>query len=110
MIAAPVVVAATVGSAISPTPTFGRWSGSHSWQGSWEKHRPSHGRPRPILFNVKNLAQSTPLPMKGYPMRLAAQMKGGFYSAPAQAIAFAATFLRPPRDQRFAILDPCAGE
>jgi hypothetical protein len=41
-------------------------------------------------------------------MRLAAQMRGGYYPAPPQAIAHAAAFLRP--DQPFAILDPCAGE
>lgn len=43
-------------------------------------------------------------------MRLAAQMRGGFYPAPTEAIAHAATFLRPPVDQPFTILDPCAGE
>ena len=43
-------------------------------------------------------------------MRLAAQMRGGFYPAAPEAIAHAATFLRPPEHARFAILDPCAGE
>jgi hypothetical protein len=43
-------------------------------------------------------------------MRLAAQMQGGFYPAPAEAVAHAAAFLRPPLDQPCAILDPCAGE
>src|ERR1700722_13533696 len=43
-------------------------------------------------------------------MRLAAQMRGGFYPAPAEAVAFAAKFLRRPLDEPFAILDPCAGE
>jgi hypothetical protein len=43
-------------------------------------------------------------------MRLAAQMKGGFYPAPEAAISLATTFLRPPKDQPFSILDPCAGE
>ena len=43
-------------------------------------------------------------------MRLAAQMRGGFYPAPPEAVALAATFLRPPGRQPFAILDPCAGE
>lgn len=43
-------------------------------------------------------------------MRLAAQMRGGFYPAPPEAIAHAATFLRPPVSQPFSILDPCAGE
>src|SRR4051794_29487441 len=42
-------------------------------------------------------------------MRLAAQMRGGFYAAPEPVVAFAATFLRPP-GQPFCILDPCAGE
>src|SRR5262245_18185262 len=42
-------------------------------------------------------------------MRLAAQMRGGFYPAHERAVAHAATFLRPPA-QPFAILDPCAGE
>jgi hypothetical protein len=37
-------------------------------------------------------------------------MRGGFYPAPAQAVAYAAKFLRPPSDQPFTILDPCAGE
>ena len=43
-------------------------------------------------------------------MRLAAQMRGGFYPAPEQAVAYAATYLHPPIDQPFNILDPCAGE
>ena len=43
-------------------------------------------------------------------MRLAAQMLGGFYPAPEKAVAHAATFLRPPPGESFAILDPCAGE
>jgi hypothetical protein len=43
-------------------------------------------------------------------MRLAAQMRGGFYPAHAEAVAHAAGFLRPPRDNAFAIGDPCAGE
>jgi hypothetical protein len=43
-------------------------------------------------------------------MRLAAQLRGGFYPAPPEAVAHAATFLRPPVDQPFSILDPCAGE
>jgi hypothetical protein len=37
-------------------------------------------------------------------------MRGGFYPAPEQAVAHAASFLRPPTDQSFSILDPCAGE
>jgi hypothetical protein len=37
-------------------------------------------------------------------------MRGGFYPAPEQAVAYAATFLRPPNNQPFSILDPCAGE
>jgi hypothetical protein len=43
-------------------------------------------------------------------MRLAAQTRGGFYPAPARAVAHAATFLRPPAGEPFAVLDPCAGE
>jgi hypothetical protein len=37
-------------------------------------------------------------------------MRGGFYPAPPEAVAHAATFLRPPVREPFAILDPCAGE
>ena len=43
-------------------------------------------------------------------MRLAAQLKGGFYPAHEEAVAFAASFLQPPIGAKFAILDPCAGE
>ena len=43
-------------------------------------------------------------------MRLAAQMRGGFYPAPSEAVAFAAAFLRPPVNEPFSILDPCAGD
>jgi hypothetical protein len=43
-------------------------------------------------------------------MRLAAQMRGGFYPAPPEAVSFAATFLCPPLGQEFSILDPCSGE
>jgi 16S rRNA C967 or C1407 C5-methylase (RsmB/RsmF family) len=43
-------------------------------------------------------------------MRLAAQMRGGFYPAPEQAVAYAATFLQPPRNRQFSLLDPRAGE
>lgn len=43
-------------------------------------------------------------------MRLAAQMRGGFYPAHETAITHAATFLRPPHRQPFTILDPCAGQ
>ncbi len=43
-------------------------------------------------------------------MRLAAQMRGGFYPAPSEAVAYAATFLRPPPRLPFALLDPYAGE
>jgi hypothetical protein len=43
-------------------------------------------------------------------MRLAAQMRGGFYPAPTEAVAHAATFLRPPSHGPFSIADPCAGE
>jgi len=37
-------------------------------------------------------------------------MRGGFYPAPKEAIAHAASLLRPPSHQPFTILDPCAGE
>ena len=43
-------------------------------------------------------------------MRLAAQMRGGFYPAPDDAVAYAASFLCPPEGEPFAVLDPCAGE
>lgn len=43
-------------------------------------------------------------------MRLAAQLRGGYYPAPPQAVAHAATFLRPPARRLFSLLDPCAGE
>ncbi len=43
-------------------------------------------------------------------MRLAAQLRGGFYPAAPKAVAHAASFLRPPAGAQFAILDPCAGE
>jgi Uncharacterised methyltransferase family (DUF6094) len=43
-------------------------------------------------------------------MRLAAQMKGGFYPAAPEAVAHAASFLRPPQRGPFAMLDPCAGQ
>ncbi len=43
-------------------------------------------------------------------MRLAAQIKGGYYPAPPDAVAHAATFLRPPNGGRFCFLDPCCGE
>ena len=37
-------------------------------------------------------------------------LAGGFYPAHEQAIAHAAALLRPPVQEPFAILDPCAGE
>ena len=43
-------------------------------------------------------------------MRLAGQMRGGFYPASPEAVALAATYLRSPREEPFNILDPCAGE
>ena len=43
-------------------------------------------------------------------MRLAAQVKGGFYPAHERAVALAASYLQPPVGVKFAILDPCAGE
>jgi 16S rRNA C967 or C1407 C5-methylase (RsmB/RsmF family) len=42
-------------------------------------------------------------------VRLAAQVRGGFYPAHEEAVAHAAAFLRVPTGQPFAILDPCAG-
>jgi hypothetical protein len=43
-------------------------------------------------------------------MRLAAQMRGGYYPAAPEAVVYAASFLRPPQRLPFAVLDPCAGE
>ena len=43
-------------------------------------------------------------------MRLAAQLKGGFYPAHEKAVDLAASFLQAPAGEKFAILDPCAGE
>jgi hypothetical protein len=40
---------------------------------------------------------------------MAGQAKGGFYPAPAAAVALAAAQLRPPPEP-FALLDPCAGK
>jgi hypothetical protein len=34
-------------------------------------------------------------------MRIAAQMRGGFYPAPEEAVAYAAAFLYPPESQTF---------
>jgi hypothetical protein len=42
-------------------------------------------------------------------MRLAAQMRGGFYPAPPEAVALAASYLRPTGEP-LSMLDPCAGE
>ena len=42
-------------------------------------------------------------------MRLAAQTKGGYYPAPPEAVAFAASLLSPP-EEPFALLDPCCGK
>jgi hypothetical protein len=42
-------------------------------------------------------------------MRLAGQLKMGYFAAPPKAIALAARYLRPPAAP-FAILDPCCGE
>lgn len=42
-------------------------------------------------------------------MRLAAQVRGGFYPAHEKAVAQAAAFLQPPVGEGFTILDPCAG-
>jgi hypothetical protein len=46
----------------------------------------------------------------GHSMRLAAQMRGGYYPAPEEAIAHAASFLTPPVGEPLVMLDPCAGE
>lgn len=43
-------------------------------------------------------------------MRLAAQVRGGFYPACEKAVACAASYLQAPVGQSFTILDPCAGE
>lgn len=43
-------------------------------------------------------------------MRLAAQVKGGFYPAHEKAVELAASFLEAPAGNEFSILDPCAGE
>src|SRR5437879_2447100 len=43
-------------------------------------------------------------------MRLAAQVKGGFYPVHEQAVVHAASFLQAPVGEPFTILDPCAGE
>ncbi len=43
-------------------------------------------------------------------MRLAAQMRGGYYPAHAAAITHAASFLRAPAHSPFTMLDPCAGQ
>lgn len=43
-------------------------------------------------------------------MRLAAQVRGGFYPAHEKAVAYAASFLQAPVGDPYSILDPCAGE
>lgn len=43
-------------------------------------------------------------------MRLAAQMRGGYYPAHEKAVPHAASFLRPPPGKGYSLLDPCAGE
>lgn len=43
-------------------------------------------------------------------MRLAAQLKGGFYPAPPDAIAAVMEHVHAPHGPGFHILDPCAGE
>ena len=47
---------------------------------------------------------------EGKNMRLAGHAKLGFYPAPPEAVAHAASFLRPPASAEFSMLDPCAGE
>jgi hypothetical protein len=66
--------------------------------------------PRHDPYAARWLVLSAALPFQEVAMRLATQMRGGFYPAPPQAIAHAATFLRPPTRGSFAILDPCAGK
>jgi hypothetical protein len=43
-------------------------------------------------------------------MRLAAQVRGGFYPAHEEAVAHAASYMQAPVGEPFTILDPCAGE
>ena len=43
-------------------------------------------------------------------MRLAAQVRGGFYPVHEEVVTHAVSFLEAPVGERFAILDPCAGE
>jgi hypothetical protein len=43
-------------------------------------------------------------------MRLAAQVRGGYYPAHEAAIAHVASFIKAPWNEKFTILDPCAGE
>lgn len=43
-------------------------------------------------------------------MRLAGQIKGGFYPAPIQAVDFVMRYVKPPARGNFAILDPCCGD
>jgi hypothetical protein len=43
-------------------------------------------------------------------MRPEARLKCGFYPAPPDAIVHIAQYLRSPADERFSILDPCAGQ
>ncbi|REJ92477.1 MAG: hypothetical protein DWQ34_03395 [Planctomycetota bacterium] len=43
-------------------------------------------------------------------MRLAAQIKGGYYPAPPDAVAHCTAFLKPPRGGSFCLLAPCCGE
>src|SRR5262249_13340790 len=59
---------------------------------------------------ARHSCRAVSLSTEGPLMRLAAQMRGGVYPAPPEAVAHAATFLRPPTHGPCAILDPCAGE
>lgn len=43
-------------------------------------------------------------------MRLAAQVKGGFYPAPPAAVSMALRVIRPPGEGKTCILDPCCGK
>src|SRR5438552_2581194 len=60
-------------------------------------------------FTVTRADRPT-VPERRQLVRLAAQMRGGFYPAHERAVALAATLLRAPAGQPFAILDPCAGQ
>jgi predicted RNA methylase len=43
-------------------------------------------------------------------MRLEGQIKGGYFAAPPEAVAFMARYLTPPASGEWSCLDPCAGK